>query len=67
MQPYDQSITEDNYSSKAEHTGCYLDRQERDVSKLLVETGNLVIVNPGLVLCGHLRTTLIVRTVSDSS
>lgn len=49
------------------HTGRYLDSQESDVSKLFVETSNLIIMNPRLVLCGHLRTTCIVRSISGSS
>lgn len=53
-----------------EHTGGYLDRQESDVSKLLVETSNLVIMKPCLVLSGCLRTTfssLVVLSASGCS
>lgn len=39
----------------------YLDCEEREVSKLLVETCNLVVRNPQLVLSGFLRTTFIIR------
>lgn len=41
----------------------YLDCQEREVSKLLVETSNLVIRNPGLVLSSRLRTTFIKKKI----
>lgn len=37
---------------------AHLHRQERDVSKLLVETSDLVIVDPLLVLAGFLETFL---------
>lgn len=33
----------------------YLDCEESDVAKLLVESGNLLIINPGLVLCACLE------------
>lgn len=38
------------------HTSCYLDCQESDVSKLLVEASDLIFMNPGLVPGGHLAT-----------
>lgn len=33
----------------------YLDCEESDVAKLLVESSNLFIINPGLVLCARLE------------
>lgn len=41
----------------------YLDGQESDVSKLLVETSDLVVVKPRLVISGRLRTTFIYSSI----
>lgn len=43
------------WSPLGNHVTCTLDRQESDVSKLLVETSNLVIMKPCLVLSGCLQ------------
>lgn len=48
--------------TKSNHAGIYLDCHKSDVSKLLVETGDLLIMNPYLVLCGHLRRRLYVSS-----
>lgn len=58
------------WSPLGNHVTCTLDRQESDVSKLLVETSNLVIMKPCLVLSGCLRTTfssLVVLSASGCS
>lgn len=36
------------------NTCCYLHGQKSEVSKMLVETSNLVIMNPGQVIWGPL-------------
>ena len=43
----------------------YLDCEEGYVSKLLVESCNLVLMNPVLVLCGRLRTEVHLVVVLD--
>lgn len=43
------------------NTGGYLDSQKGEVSKLLVETSKLVIVEPGLVVGGDLGTIFFYR------
>lgn len=40
------------------HERCYLHCQESEVSKLLIETANLSLIHPGLVLCGRLKTNI---------
>lgn len=50
------------HGTKSNHAGIYLDCQKSDVSKLLVETGDLVLMNPYLVLCSHLRRRLYVSS-----
>lgn len=45
-------LSEETLWRKIKHERCYLHCQESKVSKLLIKTANLVLIHPGLVLCG---------------